>query len=607
MSRALEASRGRAIEAHRSRAVLTLIRVAAVGVLLGVVLGAAITWATTGAGDRVLAELWVRGAIRQYLNPVAMLHPQPAAADMGFGLTVSPDEVAAMGVLRRFGYTAVPLVVLLAIGLPTLLARQWIGAARKAALDQVKRGNRIATPQELASLLTWTRKNGVTPIELGGVPLPPNDETRHLLAVGRSGSGKTTALRSLVRQIAARGEHAIVYDPDGSYIRDFYRPERGDIILNVWDARSARWNPLADIADPADAYRLAAILLPSPKGHGDNAIWYEQARSVIARIIYRFVREGRTDLDQLAETLTVANVEELRELVARTEAARAFEVGAEKASASVAFMLNMPARILAMLAAVPTSAAVFSFDAFYAGLDHHEGAKPFLFLAAPRRYRDAGLPVVTAWIDAAASAILQRDIDAPCKAWLILDELASLPPITSLMTLFPEGRKYGAAITIAFQSVAQLRDKYGPEGVHIITGQTATQLIMSVGDHPTATWAVELCGQVEVENQRTTESLDDQAKGERGSFALHRERKSLILDSEVTQLPTGHAFLRLSALPLARITIDQGPALPPIAPAWMPASITMPDIAQAPSDVSPTMPASARIEDGDDWLTIGTR
>jgi len=609
MNRTLEASRGRVIEAHRARAVLTLVRVAAVGALLGMVLGAAFTWTTTSTQDRYLAGLWLRHEINQRLNPTAIFQTRQATGiDAGFAAQVEPPEqAAAIGVLRRFGIIAVPLAILLAGCLTTLMRRQWVNAAREASLDQVKRGNRVATPQELASLLAWTKKTGA-PIELGGVPIPPGDETRHLLAVGKSGSGKTTALRGLVRQIAARGEHALVYDPDGSYIRSFYSAERGDIILNVWDIRSARWNPLADIADPADAYRLAAILLPSPKGRGDNDIWYEQARSVIARIVYRFIREGRTDLDQLATTLTVANIDELRELVAMTEAARAFEPGAEKASSSVAFMLSQPARIVAMLAAVAKSAESFSFDTFYAALDQHPGPKPFIFLAAPRRYRDAGLPVVTACIDAAASAILQRDIDAPAKAWVILDELASLPPITSLMTLFPEGRKYGAAITIAFQSVAQLQEKYGQEGVHVITGQASTQLIMSVGDHPTATWAVELCGTVEVENRRTTESLDGNAKGERGSFATHRERNSLIIDSEVTGLPTGHAYLRLSGYPLAKVTIDPGPTMPDIAPAWVPAPVSMPDIAPLSGDTTAARPhIEARIEDGDDWLTAGPR
>jgi hypothetical protein len=603
MSRALEASQGRAIEAHRSNTTLTLLRIGVLGVFCGIALGTALTWATIGGEDWLLTQSWLRQQARLYLNPTMMLQWQqtpPHHVDV----QQSPEQAAAIRVLYRLAFFVLPLMALFGPGIPALIARQWVKASREAARDQVKRGNCVVESNELAKQLLWARKNDTPPIELGGVPIPLESETRHLLAVGKSGSGKTTALRNLISQVAERAEHALIYDPDGSYIRSFYRPERGDIILNVWDARTARWNPLADIADPADAYRLAAILLPVPKGRSDNDIWYEQARAVIARIIYRFVREGRTDLDELANTLTAANVDTLRELVAKTEAARAFEPGAERAASSVAFMLSQPARIVAMLAQHPSDSPAFSFDAFYASLDQHIGPKPFIFLAAPRRYRDAGLPVVTAWLDAAASAILQRDIDAPCRAWLILDELPSLPPITSLMTLFPEGRKFGAAITIAFQSVAQLRDKYGPEGVHVITGQTATQLIMSVGDHPTATWAVELCGQVEVENQRTTESLDDNAKGDRGSFAMQRERKALILDSEVMELRTGEAFLRLSGFPLAKVTIAPGPTILPIAPAWVPTSPAASDVTRTFGDV---IPNPARIEDRDDWLTIGAR
>lgn len=484
-----------------------------------------------------------------------------------------------------------------------LMRHQWIRAAREAALDQVLRGNRAATPQELASLVALALKKGAVPIRLGGVPIPPSDETRHLLMVGKSGSGKTTALRGLVRQIIARGEHMLIFDPDSSYIATFYDPARGDIILNVWDARSARWNPFDDIANIDDAYRVASILVPQPSTSGDNAIWYEQVRAVVANIMHRLLREGRTSLDDLASTLTSATTDEIRALVARTEAARALEPGAEKATASVMFMMTGAARIATMLASVPSTAPTFSFDRFYATLANRTGPKPLVFLAAPRRYREAGAPLVTAWIDAAASAILQRQIDTAPKAWLVLDEMASLPPINSLLTLFPEGRKYGAAIVIAFQSVAQLQQRYGPDGVHVLTGQTASQLIMGVGDHPTAKWAVDLVGTVEVQNQRATESLDGSAKGERGSLAMHRDRNTLVLDSEVTGLATGEAYLRLSSFPLAKVVIDQGTPMPPIAEGWIPAPvvITVPPA----GDHIPTPAPASRIENRDDWLFAG--
>ncbi|GAA3693679.1 hypothetical protein GCM10022268_00730 [Sphingomonas cynarae] len=239
--------------------------------------------------------------------------------------------------------------------------------------------------------------------------------------------------------------------------------------------RTARWNPLADVHDLADAQRIAAVIIPKPKAVSEAAIWYEQVRAVVARIMLRLVREGRADLTILAAQLAAASVDELRAIVAGTPAGRAFEPGADKAASSVAFMLTGAADIIGILASVPDNAPFFSFDKFYQALDQHEGAKPFVFLAAPSRARESAAPVVTAWVDAAAAAILQRPIDTATNAWLMLDEVASLPPIQSLLTLLPLGRKYHACITLAFQSIAQLRQTYGNESAEVVTGQTATQ------------------------------------------------------------------------------------------------------------------------------------
>lgn len=601
MNRAVEASRGRAIEAQRSRAVLTLIRVAAVGALLGIALGAALTWATTSAENRDLAQAWLRREINQRFNPAAMLQAQQfPQTDTGFEVAASPEQVAATGVLHKLGHVGLPLAVLFAVGLPMLLARQWVQAAREAALDQVKRGNRVATPRELTLLVN--REGGShNAVHIGGVPIPSGHEHRHGLFVGASGSGKTTAIRALLQQVEQRGEHALIYDPDGSYIERFYQADR-DIILNPWDARTARWNPLSDVHDLADAQRIAAILIPKPKAVSESAIWYEQVRAVAARIMLRLVREGRADLNILAAQLATASVDELRTIVAGTPAGRAFEPGADKAASSVAFMLTGAADIVGILASVPNSAAPFNFDRFYQTLDQYEGAKPFIFLAAPSRARESAAPIVTAWVDAAAAAILQRPIDTATNAWMILDEVASLPPIQSLLALLPLGRKYHACVVLALQSVAQLRQTYGNEGAEVVSGQTATQVLMAVGDHATAQWAVNLAGTAEVERMRPTETLGSDKNGH-GSLATGRDRLTLLLDSELTSLKPGQAYLRLAGQPLAQVTIDPPRNLPAIAPGFIPATWLVGEVATMPTSL--TSETASRSADRPDWLTIG--
>lgn len=596
MSRAIEqAGRGHAIEARRFQAVLILLRTGFVCALFGFMAGAVAVFMTAPDADQQLTIAYVRAEAAQHLDPAALLgiRPSPAAGAASAG---SPETIAATRLLPHMAIAGTVLAILLGGGLTALLRRHWVATANAAALDEVTRGNRIATARELAKLVMAAKPQGSL-ISIGSVPIPPEDEARHALWVGSTGTGKTTGLRSVVRQIEQRGQCALIFDPDGSYVERFYRPERGDVILNVWDTRSARWNPLADTTGIADAYRIAAILLPKPAQAAESGIWYDQARTVVAHVIDHLARTGHTRLDELAAMLSTASADTLRTITAGTPAARVFEEGAERASASVLFMMTLAARTVTMLAAVPEDAPSFSFDRFYADLPGHHGPKPFVFLAAPRRYREAGAPIIAAWIDAAASAILQRDPgDAP-SAWLILDELASLPPIQSLLTLLPEGRKHRACTVIACQSIAQLRQTYGEHGTDIVTGQTATQLILRVGDHPTARWATELIGTVEVEHQRASDTLGDKGGG---SLASHRERKTLILDAEVTGLKTGEAFLRLSGGAVARVTIDPGAPMPTIAPAFVPAP-SPPHILADPA----APPPPARIEDRADWLSIG--
>jgi len=39
----------------------------------------------------------------------------------------------------------------------------------------------------------------------------------------------------------------VIADPDGSYEKAFYNPQRGDVISNPFDARSARWSVLGNL------------------------------------------------------------------------------------------------------------------------------------------------------------------------------------------------------------------------------------------------------------------------------------------------------------------------------------------------------------------------
>ncbi len=67
--------------------------------------------------------------------------------------------------------------------------------------------------------------------------IPERLESSHILLMGDTGSGKSPAIRQILRQVKERGNSAIVYDPAMDFVGEFYSPERGDLILNPLDAR----------------------------------------------------------------------------------------------------------------------------------------------------------------------------------------------------------------------------------------------------------------------------------------------------------------------------------------------------------------------------------
>ena len=67
-------------------------------------------------------------------------------------------------------------------------------------------------------------------LTLAGIPIPPMDETKHFKMVGTTGTGKSTAIRELLEGALARGDRAVIADPDGGYLDRFYdaEPRRRD-------------------------------------------------------------------------------------------------------------------------------------------------------------------------------------------------------------------------------------------------------------------------------------------------------------------------------------------------------------------------------------------
>ena len=460
-----------------------------------------------------------------------------------------------------------------ALGFAGGMAGLWLTADRRRRkqeerlADRVMRGTRVVSEATLASMTT--EESAEPRLQFGGVTLPSGLETRHAALIGTTGGGKTTALRQQLDVIEARGEGALVYDSSGEFVANYYDPVRGDIILNPFDQRGVFWSPFAEIIHPADADRIARYLI-TETGDEEKDIWLETSRNLVANIMRNLWQEGSGTLQALLNALQSMPRKELERWLANTSSARTFEKDADRATASVLFMLVKAINMLMFLRKAPRDGEeTFSISQFFKGIDQHRGRKPWIFVPRKEDYFEAVKPLMALWLECAASAMLGLSASTTRRVWFLLDELPDLPRVQNLERLAPQGRKFGACIILSCQAIGQMRGHYGPDGAETLLGCCNTKLFLQMSDHASREWASATIGSVEVETPTFSETFDPQTGKPQRTLSTMRELRAAVLESEL-RLPKYTGYLLLpDGLPVARIKltddhiIARGPARQP--------------------------------------------
>ena len=425
-------------------------------------------------------------------------------------------------------------------------------SGQQAFQDRIIGGTHIVSAAALARMTKPLARERA--LRIGHIAIPVAIETRHFAMIGTTGSGKTTVLRQTLDCIEARGEPAIVYDTSGEFIAHYYRPERGDIILNPFDDRCAYWSPFDEIAHPADADRIAHQLISETGSHDDD-VWLETSRILVANMLRALWSEGNCSLEALLDALQAKDTEELKRWLGDTSSARTFAEGAERATGSVIFMLAKAANLIQFLRSDGSGGSPFAFRRYIAGLDVHDGPRPWIFVPRKEDYFEAAKPLLACWLECAASAVLGLSPSPDRRIWLILDELADLPAVQNLARLLPEGRKFGAAITLTFQALGQMRHRYGDNIAEAMLACCNTKLFLQTVDQETRKWASQTIGECEIEMRTTSDILSLDGEKPRTTLTTIRQLRAAVLESEL-RLPKHQGYLLLpDGLPVARISL----------------------------------------------------
>ena len=406
-----------------------------------------------------------------------------------------------------------------------------------------KQGRRLRGP-ELVTARQFNRRNRSDGISFeltetsfteklfGRVPrlsLPSAIERNHILIMGDTGTGKSTLIRRILLQIEERGETAIVYDPALDYTPEFYRPERGDAILNPLDQRMPYWSPGDELLHEAEALTLAASLFPDRRN--GNPFFVESPRKIFAHLL-----TFRPTPEQLAWWM--CHEGEIDRRVQGTPYAAMIDRQAPAQRSGVLASLNMVADSLKLLPAETEATGRWS------AVEWSKKRQGWLFLTSTFETRERLLPLTSLWLDMLVLRLMNKEEPNSRKVWFVLDELATLQRLPQLHTAVTENRKANNPVVLGFQGRSQLETRYGHEAEAMLS-QPATKVFLRTSEPNAAEWISRTIGGVEIERLKESRShghLGSQTKTT--SHNNERQIEPLVMDSEISGLADLHGYLK---------------------------------------------------------------
>ncbi len=420
-------------------------------------------------------------------------------------------------------------------------------APQRRASARLERGATLLTPHESGELLSARRRQlGAAAITLAGWPLSSADETKHCKLIGTTGTGKTTAINELLYGALARGDRAIVADPDGGYLQRFYNPARGDRILNPFDPRACAWDLFGEITEAFHADEVSRALIPESDGAARE--WAGYARTFLAAVLRQLRNSPRASLEELYRLLLVADMRELVLLLDGTPAQPFLEPGNERMFGSLRSVTANAVRGLDYLR-VQRAAPLAVREWVRSG----EGV---LFLPYQADQVAALRSLISAWLRLAIFQTLSLEPltdPAARRLWFVVDELDALGTIDGLNDALARLRKFGGRCVLGFQSIAQVSSVYGSGPAQTLVENCGNTLILRCSSSEgggTARFASRLVGEREVSVEQVTRSTAAGGRG-RGSTSrtVQRRTEPALLAAQIEQLPDRAGYLKIASQP----------------------------------------------------------
>jgi type IV secretory pathway TraG/TraD family ATPase VirD4 len=466
----------------------------------------------------------------------------------GAGLAAANSLGTALGLSLGGGAVSTAVGAAATVGLGYVSGK--FLAKPGGAVSEHRRGTVVLEDEPAARTVAHRERAGrgrEAAITIAGIPIAQSDETKHFKIIGTTGTGKSTAIVEILAAGLARGDRAVIADPDGGYMRRFFRAQRGDVILNPFEPASRKWDLFGEIRTPYDIEQLARSLIPDHEGVDRS--WRGYARTFFTAVTRRAHEAGVDDVGELHRLLVVAEPRELRALLAGT--------------AAQPFLDEHNTRMFDSIRSV-TSSAVTALE--YVGeqrqqnlsvrdwvRDCDETGRTGGVLFIP--YQAGQIPAlrsqISAWMRLSIFEAM-NEARPERRLWFVVDELDAVGQIDGLKDALARLRKFGGRCVLGFQSIAQVSSTYGNGDAHTIVENCANSLILRSSASEgggTARFASSLIGDREI--LRTIHSRSRRPLDVVGVRTTSQQVavEAAILPSQIEQLPDLTGYLKVASRP----------------------------------------------------------
>jgi len=376
--------------------------------------------------------------------------------------------------------------------------------------------------------------------------VPLRKENPQILIMGDT-AGKTQLILRQLLQIEARNDLVVVHDPGQEYTPRFFKPERGDVILNAFDQRMPFWNICDEVRSPAEASAVAACLFPDR--YNPDPLFAETPRKIFAHLL-----TCNPTPQQLIQWMS--DPAAIDRLVAGTPYATRIGPQSPGHRTSVLGSLHRVADALRLL---PTEKET---KARWNTAEWSKKQKGWVFLPSTNSTRERLMPLVSLWLDLLVMRLFNERAEVETGSlrpvWFVLDEVASLQNLPKLQDAITRNRKANNPVVLGIQRRNQLQKHHGLDAEAMLS-QPGTKIFLRTSEPESAKWISDTIGEVEIEQLRESRWQEPWRRSRSSkNYQLERRIEPLVLASQITGLEDRRGYLKSgnAVVPLSFSYVD---------------------------------------------------